>query len=464
MFVAFVGIVALAGSSLSVPTPEPVPVIGGSVAQTCQWPATVRLGGCSGTLVHPEIVVYAAHCGSPNSVRFGVTGNDRTVATQYCAAAPEYPEVGYDYAYCRLAQPVDDVPFVPILMGCEHDELEIGRYVSLVGFGVTSNGGSGFGTKRWIEGTIAGFPADGRLIGIFYDDPSTGVCNGDSGGSAYIQLEDGSWRLFAITSTVPGSCGGSSQHVPASAAVAWIERHAGIDISPCHDADGTWNPSPGCTGFPLAPNDGDGLSWQTGCGPGPVSGPSQTCGPADGEPPDVEAPTIVIVTPTSGAVDGPLHTASIEVAAEDDWGVRDVTISIDGVDQATLETPPFVLPVVDFPNGTWEIGARARDWSGNVGDAEPVILQVGSAGGTDGGETGDTSGTGGDDSTSDAPPTSDTLDPDTTGDPQTETDADLSQTAGDDGCSCRATPRSATPWLAVMLLLASSRRRPSTRR
>ena len=48
---------------------------GGQNATTCQWPTSVTLfngmGLCSGTLVHPRVVVYAAHCGAGNkTIRF----------------------------------------------------------------------------------------------------------------------------------------------------------------------------------------------------------------------------------------------------------------------------------------------------------------------------------------------------------------------------------------------------------
>ena len=34
----------------------------------------------------------------------------------------------------------------------------------------------------------------------------------------------------------------------------WFEDQTGFDLTPCHDADGTWNPGPSCGGFPLTPN------------------------------------------------------------------------------------------------------------------------------------------------------------------------------------------------------------------
>src|SRR5690606_20280045 len=45
--------------------PESTPLIyGGQATETCEWPSTVSMAGnCTGTLVHPEIVFYAGHCG-----------------------------------------------------------------------------------------------------------------------------------------------------------------------------------------------------------------------------------------------------------------------------------------------------------------------------------------------------------------------------------------------------------------
>ncbi len=459
-------LLALTGG-YTVPTPEPLPVIGGEVAEACEWPTTVLMSGCSGTLVHPEIVLYAAHCPGANNVRFGTEGDDRTVQTVSCAAAPEYPATGFDYAYCRLAQPVTDVPIVPIMMGCERDQLEVGTRAWLVGFGNTTNGGGGFGTKRWIEGEVAGFPADGKQIGVFYDDPDTGICNGDSGGSAFAQLDDGTWRLFGIASTVPGSCGGSSQHIPAWAAAAWIEEETGLDITPCHDADGAWNPGPACGAFPTNPGGGNGLSWATGCGPGPVGEVAQTCGAPNGEPQDVEPPTLSFVSPASGVHPGPEFETRIELDVTDDSGILDVSIAFADETQALFEAPPYAIPSVVFPEGTWEIVATARDWSGNVAEAS-VTLAVGeqaddSSGGDDDSGAAETSGTGGGTSATTTPGTTsgqgdgDGSTTDASDGPETDTSTGGADEA-DAGCGC--TQRSGAPGSLLLLLgLVALRRR-----
>lgn len=71
-----------------------------------------------------------------------------------------------------------------------------------------------------------------------------------------------------------------------SQAVPWIEKESGIDITPCFDVDGTWNPTDDCGRFPLDP--GATGSWENACGGGPVGKMSSTCGPAFGEPEDDE--------------------------------------------------------------------------------------------------------------------------------------------------------------------------------
>jgi hypothetical protein len=262
---------------------------------------------------------------------------------------------------------------------------------------------------------------------------------------------------MAITVTIAGTCGGSSQHVPGYNAVAWIEEDSGIDITPCHDADGAWNPGPSCTGAPLAHGDGAGLSWSNGCSGAPAGPDIETCGPAYGEPPDDVGPQISIVTPVAGAVPGPSFNTAIVVDATDDWGILDVTIRFEDVEVFIEGVGPYEIPSVTFPEGSYEIRATARDWSGNLVDATPVVLGVGemeatgSSGsadaGSDGGDVGSTTDDGG---TSSAGSTGAT----------TGFETDGAEPAADDeaGCGCHGS-RNAAGWTLLPLVCALRRRR-----
>jgi hypothetical protein len=265
----------------------------------------VSLGGsCTGTLVHPQLVVYASHCGDNYSkVRFGeyaFGGSGFSVNTQYCEAHPNgNPGSGQDFAFCVLAEPVQEIPIVPIMMGCELDQLTAGSDVTMVGFGTADNGPYGY--KREVTATFHGITGNEEA---FIGGSGKDTCQGDSGGPVFKQLDDGSWRVFGVTSYGSG-CGGGGYYSVMPFGAEWIETQSGIDITPCHDADGAWNPGPDCTEFPLYP--GSGGAWADACGGGDVTGPVATCGDPS---PDAGGPTAAppadprITLDGSGALSG----------------------------------------------------------------------------------------------------------------------------------------------------------------
>lgn len=258
--------------------PPTTEIYGGTDVATCGWPTTVELGGaCTGTLVHERVVIYAAHCGTNySSVRLGESingGPGRNVSTQQCKIFPGgEPGKGNDFAYCTLAQPVTDVPLVPILMGCEaEDYLVAGQPVTVVGFGNANTGP--YGIKRQVNTTINSITANDEA---FIGGGGKDSCQGDSGGPVFVQVEDGSWRVFGITS-YGGACGTGGYYSMMHKGMAWFESQTGYDLTPCHDADGTWNPGPDCGSFPLTPGVGSG-TWASGCSGGAATGYSGACG------------------------------------------------------------------------------------------------------------------------------------------------------------------------------------------
>jgi hypothetical protein len=237
------------------------------------------------------IVTTAAHCGTNHRTAiFGETRATpaRTVPIEFCRtfSGAGGGATRHDWAFCKLTQPVMDVPIIPILMGCETDILKPGQKVVVAGFGRIEAGGTGSGTKRWVETTVNRVDTgQGIQVGGMGKAP----CFGDSGGPAFVQLADGTWRVFGIDSVGTGaSCAAGDLMTLIHKGVAWMEMQSGIDITPCHNADGTWNPSAACQGFSMSPL-ATGRAWANGCAEAQLSPPAATCGApfggGDGGPP-----------------------------------------------------------------------------------------------------------------------------------------------------------------------------------
>ena len=463
---------ALAGA-LTAETPTQH-IYGGTDVVSCGWPTTVSMEGqCTGTLVHPQVVIYAQHCGSGyGQVTFGETidgSPGRSVPTEFCRTYPGGgPGTGQDFAFCVLSEPQTDIQLVPILMGCETSVLTQGRQVVGVGFGEADTGP--YGIKRevtmdfgFIDGNNEAFAGGG----------GEDTCQGDSGGPLFVQMPagegtgDGTWRVFGITS-YGSACGSGGYYSMMHVGIEWFESESGFDLTPCHDADGTWNPGPDCGDFPLDPGNPGGV-WADGCNAGELGGLSAICGAPFDASSDMDPPTVLITTPATGTVfDSDPATGKaafpVEAAANDGmgFGVDTVRLLINGteVPGGELSSEPYTWNG-GYPPGQYTFQVIATDVTGNVAESEIVYVGVdmdpptppdpmddsGSGGSGEGGsETG-----------------MDTDDVDGTAGDVTGSDATLTLGQDDDdpatGCGCRNQATSPGAWMLGLLGLWGLRRR-----